>query len=107
MSRAGQKAVPRTRTSRRKKQAEATYRQALAVWRSLGERAWVADTLVRLSILEKQRGELAEATRDLEAALALWRELKGEPAGARGSRRWEWLGALSSMETQETTQEAR
>jgi hypothetical protein len=76
MSRAGREALPDTPEARR--QAVATYREALAAWRSLGERAWEAETLVCLAILEKESSELQPATEDFLAALALWRQT-GEP----------------------------
>ncbi len=49
MSRAGRETLPDTPESR--KQAEATYRQALAAWRSLGDRAWEAEALTSLAKL--------------------------------------------------------
>ena len=76
MSRAGQEALPDDPDSNR--QAMATYREALAAWRSLGDRAWEAEALACLAILEAEASELRGATEDLLAALALWRDL-GKP----------------------------
>ena len=73
MSRAGQEALPDTPEASRR--AVATYRQALAAWRSLGDRAWEAESLTCLAILEAEASELQPATEDFLAALPLWREL--------------------------------
>jgi tetratricopeptide (TPR) repeat protein len=76
MSRAGQEAFAETREARQ--QAAATYREALAAWRALGDRRWEAEALHGLALLEQMTNELRPALADHERALALWREL-GEP----------------------------
>ncbi|HEV7505978.1 MAG TPA: CHAT domain-containing tetratricopeptide repeat protein [Thermoanaerobaculia bacterium] len=74
MSRAGQETVPDTADS--KQRAVAIYRQALAAWRSLGERAWEAQTLFCLANLEAEASDLQPATENFLAGLKLWRELR-------------------------------
>src|SRR5262245_5700225 len=76
MSRAGQEGFPETPEARR--QAETSYREALAAWRGLGDRRWEAEALSCLAGLEQQANELRPAAEDYERALALWRDL-GEP----------------------------
>jgi CHAT domain-containing protein/tetratricopeptide (TPR) repeat protein len=89
MSRAGREALPDTPDSRR--QAIATYREALTAWRSLGERAWEAEALVCLAILEANSDDLPPAAEDFLAALALWRDL-GE--SRREAEALNWLGRI-------------
>src|SRR5947209_7044165 len=103
MSRAGRESVPDTPESRR--QAEATYRDALAAWRSLGERAWEAETLACLAILEANSSDLQRAAEDFPAALALWQEL-GQLQ--RQAEAWSWLGGIiyPKAQTTEKTREA-
>jgi CHAT domain-containing protein len=73
MTRAGQEASGRNPEARR--QAMALYREALAVWRSLEERRWEAETLYAIAVLEKDLSDLPAAAGDYQKALALWREL--------------------------------
>ncbi|MEA2604450.1 MAG: hypothetical protein QOF89_5442 [Acidobacteriota bacterium] len=95
LSRAGQEALPDTPDSNR--QALATYREALAAWRSLGDRAWEAEALACLAILEANSGELRRADEDFLAALGLWREL-GQPH--REAEALNWLGGVIYPKTQ-------
>jgi len=74
MSRAGRESVPDTPESR--KQATATYREALAAWRTLGERSWEAEALTCMANLEANSNDLRAATEDFQADLALWQELR-------------------------------
>jgi CHAT domain-containing protein/tetratricopeptide (TPR) repeat protein len=94
MSRAGRETLPDTPESR--KQAEATYRQALAVWRALGDRGWEAEALSSLTFLEGNANDLPTATADLQTVLDLWRDLN-KPR--REAAALNWLG-LIFMETQ-------
>jgi CHAT domain-containing protein/tetratricopeptide (TPR) repeat protein len=89
MSKAGRETLPDNPDSRR--QAEVTYRDALAKWRSLGDRAWEAEALSSLAILEVEASEMQPATADLLASWALWRELR-EPH--REALTLEWLGNI-------------
>ncbi|HEY7215587.1 MAG TPA: tetratricopeptide repeat protein, partial [Thermoanaerobaculia bacterium] len=73
MSRAGQEAFERTPAARRR--AMASFREALAAWRALGERRWEAETLDAVALLEAEERELRPAAEDYSQALALWREL--------------------------------
>jgi CHAT domain-containing protein/tetratricopeptide (TPR) repeat protein len=74
MSQAGREAVPSTPKSR--KQATATYRQALAAWQALRERRWEAEALTCVAFLEDRSQDFKPAESDLQAALALWSELE-------------------------------
>ncbi|HYU34396.1 MAG TPA: CHAT domain-containing tetratricopeptide repeat protein [Thermoanaerobaculia bacterium] len=74
LSRAGQEAFARTPDAWR--QAVGTYRKALGVWRSLGDRRWEAETLSALAALEHDVSDLRPAEEDHVRALALWRELE-------------------------------
>ncbi|HEX4496082.1 MAG TPA: CHAT domain-containing tetratricopeptide repeat protein [Thermoanaerobaculia bacterium] len=76
MSRAGRETLPDTPGSR--EQAEATYRQAVAAWRALGDRAWEAEALTSIGILESEASELPAASADCQSAIDLWEEL-GKP----------------------------
>jgi CHAT domain-containing protein/tetratricopeptide (TPR) repeat protein len=76
MSHAGQEAFEKTPEARRR--ALATFRAALAAWRSLGDRRWEADCLDAIGVLEAEERELRPAADDYSRALALWREL-GDP----------------------------
>ncbi len=91
MSRAGRETLPDTQESR--KQAEATYRQALAAWRVLGNRDWKAEALTSIGILEAEASDFLPASGDLSAALQIWREL-GEPR--RETDALSWLGSAYS-----------
>ena len=73
MSRAGQEAAEQTPEARHR--AMATYREALAAWRALGERRWQADSLDAIAMVEAEERELRPAAEDYSRALALWREL--------------------------------
>jgi CHAT domain-containing protein/tetratricopeptide (TPR) repeat protein len=76
MTRAGQEASGRTPTAWRR--ALPLYRDALATWRSLGERRWEGEVLYTVAVLERDTRELPAAAAAYLQALALWREL-GEP----------------------------
>jgi CHAT domain-containing protein len=89
MSQAGREALPATPDAR--KQALITYRKALVAWRALHERAWEAQTLACLAMLEDKSSALREEEADFEAALALWREL-GERH--REAEALNWLSVL-------------
>ncbi|HTG34685.1 MAG TPA: CHAT domain-containing tetratricopeptide repeat protein [Thermoanaerobaculia bacterium] len=89
MSRAGRETLPDTPDSRR--QAEATYREALVVWRALGERAWEAEALTCLAMLESEASDLQTSTEDFLAALPIWREF-GKPQ--READALNWLGVI-------------
>jgi CHAT domain-containing protein/Tfp pilus assembly protein PilF len=89
MSRAGRETLPDTPDSQR--QAGATYRKALAIWRSLGDRAWEAEALTSLAMLEAEASDTRSAKEDFRAALALWREL-GKPS--REAETQNWLGVI-------------
>jgi len=72
MSRAGQEAFGGTQEGRQR--AAASYREAAAAWKALGDRSWEAEALTCLAGLET---DLARpAAEDYERALALWRELE-------------------------------
>ncbi len=73
MSRAAQ--LSSAATAEAQGQALSAYREALAVWRSLGDHRWEAEALHCASSLERQSGDLRAATDDSLRALALWREL--------------------------------
>jgi CHAT domain-containing protein/tetratricopeptide (TPR) repeat protein len=73
MGRAGQEAFDETPSARGR--AVATYREALAAWRSLGDPRWEAEALTALAIQEQDSNELRQAAGDYEQALALWRQL--------------------------------
>jgi CHAT domain-containing protein/tetratricopeptide (TPR) repeat protein len=89
MSRAGREAFDPTPEARQR--AIALYREALAAWRTVGDRAWEADSRVCLGALEQNAGDLTAATEDFAAALTLWRDL-GEPR--REAEALDWLGIL-------------
>jgi len=76
MSRASQEGLAMTSEVRR--QAAASYREALAAWRELGDRRWEAEALSSLALLDLLSDERRPAVEDCEQALALWREL-GDP----------------------------
>ncbi len=97
MSRAGRESVPDTPESQ--KQAVATYRQALAAWQALGERAWEAEALTCVAMRESRSSDYKKATPDFLTALDLWRQL-GRPQ--REAETWNWLGVVYS-ETQAPT----
>src|SRR5262245_26161736 len=69
MSRAGQEAGEHTPEARRR--AMATFREALAAWRALGERTWEANSLDAIAVLEAEERELRPAAEDYSRALAL------------------------------------
>jgi CHAT domain-containing protein/tetratricopeptide (TPR) repeat protein len=73
MSRAGRESFERTPEAQRR--AAATYREALAAWRALGERRWQAESLDALAVLLAELRELRPAAEHYLQALALWREL--------------------------------
>jgi CHAT domain-containing protein/tetratricopeptide (TPR) repeat protein len=100
MSRAGRETLPDTPDSRR--QAEVTYREALAAWRSLGDRAWEAEALSSLAMLEAEASDLRPGTEDFLAALRFWQEL-GRPS--REAEVLNWLGVIY-LDTQ-TSETAR
>jgi len=87
MSRAGQEAFAGTPDAWRK--AAVSYREALELWRSLGDCRWEAETLFTLGGLEQEVNALQQAEEDLVRALALWREL-AEPY--REAETLNWLG---------------
>ncbi|HEY0556505.1 MAG TPA: tetratricopeptide repeat protein, partial [Thermoanaerobaculia bacterium] len=87
MSRAGRETLPDTQESRT--QAEATYRQALAAWRALGERAWETEALTSIGVLEANGSDLKAAALSFRAALPIWHEL-GKPQ--READALDWLG---------------
>jgi len=78
-------------TPEARRQALAAYREALAAWRSLGERRWEAETLQAIASLEESSDDLPAARRDCEQALALWRDLS-EPG--REATVLRWLGRI-------------
>lgn len=73
LSRAGQEAFARDSEARRR--AVASFREALAAWRSLGERRWEAESLDAMAGLEIEERELRPAAEHSLQALAIWREL--------------------------------
>lgn len=73
MNLAGQEAYKRTPDARRR--ALSSYRDALAQWRTLGERRWEAETISAIAGLEQEIGELRLAKEDYQHALTLWKEL--------------------------------
>jgi CHAT domain-containing protein/tetratricopeptide (TPR) repeat protein len=87
MSRAGQETLPGTPDSRQ--HAMVTYRKALTLWRSLGERAWEAESLTSLAMLESEASDLKASTEDFLQALPLWQGL-GKPQ--READALDWLG---------------
>jgi CHAT domain-containing protein/tetratricopeptide (TPR) repeat protein len=72
MSRGGQLAAG---TPESRPQALAAYREALAGWRSLGERRWEAECLQAVAVLQKQTGDLKSAVETYEEDLPIWRSL--------------------------------
>lgn len=76
MSRAGREAFAGTPEAQR--QAVASYREALAAWRSLGDRRWEAEALYDVAVLEHDLNELQPAIEDHARSMEIWREL-GEP----------------------------
>jgi CHAT domain-containing protein/tetratricopeptide (TPR) repeat protein len=74
-----------------RRQALSVYREALAAWRSLGERRWEAEALQNIAALERESGDLPASIEDYGKALALWRALS-EPSREAAVRRW--LGML-------------
>ncbi|HVG10247.1 MAG TPA: CHAT domain-containing tetratricopeptide repeat protein [Thermoanaerobaculia bacterium] len=72
MSRAGQLVAG---SPEARHEALSAYREALAVWRALGERRWEAEAVLDIAALEQQMGDLGAAVADLRQALALWRAL--------------------------------
>jgi len=89
MSKAGRETLPNTPESQR--QAEVTYRDALAKWRSLGEHIWEAEALSSLGMLEAEASDLRPATQDFLATLELWQELR-QPQREAGALNW--LGVI-------------
>ncbi len=57
------------------------YHQALPLWRELGDRSGEAATLANLARVERDLGNLAEARRRIEAALAVTETLRVKIAG--------------------------
>jgi CHAT domain-containing protein/tetratricopeptide (TPR) repeat protein len=57
------------------RQALTAYREALAAWRSLGERRWEAEALQALGALESDSDDLTAAKEDYGKALEIWRDL--------------------------------
>jgi len=90
-SRAGREAFARDQEARRR--AVALYREALAAWRTLGERRWEAGALYAISVLEKDLSELPAAAEDYQRALVIWQEL-GEPRLEAAT--WSELGLTRS-----------
>lgn len=76
MSRAGREGFPDTPEARR--QAMASYREAVAAWRELGDRRGEAEALSCLALLEYLAKDLRSAAEHHALARALWRDL-GEP----------------------------
>jgi CHAT domain-containing protein/tetratricopeptide (TPR) repeat protein len=102
MSQAGREAAPDTPEA--PQQAVATYREALAAWRSLDERTWEAETRVFLAVLEKGLSDLPAATQDFLAALALWQKLKRPDREAESQN---WLGVIyKDTQKMETARDA-
>jgi CHAT domain-containing protein/tetratricopeptide (TPR) repeat protein len=89
MSRAGQETLPDTSDSRL--QAGAIYSEALKLWQSLGERAWEAESLTSLAILELEVSDSKGSTADFLRALPLWQAL-GNPQ--REANTLGWLGVI-------------
>jgi CHAT domain-containing protein/tetratricopeptide (TPR) repeat protein len=56
-------------------QALAAYREALAVWRTLGEKRWEAEALQAIADLEDQEDNLRAAAEGHLAASSIWRDL--------------------------------
>jgi CHAT domain-containing protein len=73
MSRAGREGFPDTPEARR--QAMASYREAVSAWRALGDRHGEAEALSCLALLEYLSNDLRPAAEHHGSALALWREL--------------------------------
>lgn len=61
----------RTNLAAERRQALATYREALAIWRNLGERREAAAVLRQIGILSRQLGEGAAALTAIEESLAI------------------------------------
>jgi CHAT domain-containing protein/tetratricopeptide (TPR) repeat protein len=76
MSRAGQLAGGDPEAQGR---ALAQYREALAVWRALGDRRWEAEALQEIAELESQSGDLRSAVQSYLGSTAIWRDL-AEPS---------------------------
>jgi tetratricopeptide (TPR) repeat protein len=68
-------------------QALAAYREALAIWRTLGEKHWEAETLRAVADLEDQEDDLRAAAEDFQAALPLLRDLPEPQREALSLRR--------------------
>ncbi|MEA2561592.1 MAG: hypothetical protein QOH06_3096 [Acidobacteriota bacterium] len=89
MSRAGQEAFARDPEARRR--ALTLYREALATWRSLGERHREAEALYAIASLERELSELPPAAEDYLRVSDLWRDL-GEPQLEASALNW--LGSV-------------
>jgi len=63
-------------SSEESRKAIECYRQALPLWRNLGERSNEAATLANLARVERDLGDLDEARRHIEAALAITETLR-------------------------------
>ncbi|HKV12782.1 MAG TPA: CHAT domain-containing tetratricopeptide repeat protein, partial [Thermoanaerobaculia bacterium] len=97
MSLAGQEAFARTPEAFRR--AVSLYREAEAVWHSLGERRWEAEALSATAIVEKDLREWPAALNDLQRVLPLWREL-GDPRREAATLNEIGLTRASTGETQ-------
>lgn len=73
MSRAGREAAERTPEARQR--AKSSSKEALALWRLLGERRREAECLDALGALAAEDRELVPAIESYSLALSLWREL--------------------------------
>lgn len=91
MSRAGQEAFARDPEARSR--ALTLYREALAAWRSLGERRREAEALYAIASLEKDTSDLRAAAESFLRTSELWREL-GDPQLEAASLNW--LGFVRS-----------
>jgi CHAT domain-containing protein/tetratricopeptide (TPR) repeat protein len=101
MGRASQEAFPETPEARR--QAAASYREAVAAWRQLADRRWEAEALSCLALLEQRSNDLRPAVEDYERALALWRQL-GEPRREAATLNELGRALLTTGEIQEARQ---
>ncbi len=73
MTRAGLEAFAGSPEARRR--AVTLFREAAAIFRSLGERRWEAESVYAIAVLERDLRDLKLAVEDFLQALVLWREL--------------------------------
>jgi CHAT domain-containing protein/tetratricopeptide (TPR) repeat protein len=71
MSRAGRLAAGPAAPS----EALSAYREALSMWRAMGDRRWEAEAALDVAELAYQAADLRAAVADFRQSLALWREL--------------------------------